>query len=480
MTVYPDATCRFDTANDSTSKEANNYIKCSVTPHLERQLYVKRACHQIVMRTHKRGPLYSDDTITVIRQNWFLILLIIVTLAQLVSPIAELLGLISRTIPYKDPAVFQHGGWYITQGAIPYVDFWDVKPPLIYFLTAVLAIFSGGNMEILHILSWTSSASAVIGISLVTGLIISKLTNDGLASLVAGVTPLVLSQLYIVPRGGVYPQLFSLFFGILSIYTLLNERSFLSGIFSILATGFYYPEGIFVLLVIAIIVRDRDLEHLKYAVLGMMIAGLLILLPFIIWWDLTALFVETVLVSIFTEGSDPISTVMTVLQTLGPAIIVIPFGVVGWAKFDRFTHSEAWWIGLGSSLYTIWILFFGGVFLHIIGWVVFMSLGMGLLVAVISKNHAIIITVCVLLLISTSLLWTLIGPSGLLVKDTHNQSIANSTVEAEKPDMRKIYWGKMTPESCHYRLSKREIRWIEITNAEYSDISCGEWPKFSR
>jgi len=432
------------------------------------------------MRTRKRESLYPEGIIAVVRINWFLILAIIVTLAQLVSPIAELLGLISRTMPYKDPAVFQHGGWYITEGATPYVDFWDVKPPLIYFLTTVLAIFSGGNMEILHMLSWISGASAVVGISLVTGLIISVLTDDGLASLVAGVTPLILSQLFIVPRGGLYPQLLSLFFGMLSIYVLLNGRSFLSGIFSTLALGFYYPEGIYGLLIIAIIIRDRDLEHLKYAVLGMTVTGLLILLPFVIWWDLTALFVETVLVSIFIEGADPISAVMAVLQTLGPAIIVIPFGAIGWAKFDRFVHPEAWWIGLGGGLYTIWILFFGGVFLHIMGWIVFISLGVGLLMNVTSRNHAMIITVCVLILISTSLLWTLIGPSGFLVESTQNQSIADPTVEVERPDMRKIYWEKTTPESCHYRLSKREIQWIKTTNAEFSDISCGEWPKFSK
>lgn len=44
-----------------------------------------------------------------------------------------------------DPAFFQHTGWYILNGGIPYVDVWDVNPPLVFGLTAVLALLSGGD-----------------------------------------------------------------------------------------------------------------------------------------------------------------------------------------------------------------------------------------------------------------------------------------------------------------------------------------------
>lgn len=38
-----------------------------------------------------------------------------------------------------DPAFFQHTEWYILNGGVPYVDVWDVNPPLVFGLTAVLA-----------------------------------------------------------------------------------------------------------------------------------------------------------------------------------------------------------------------------------------------------------------------------------------------------------------------------------------------------
>jgi hypothetical protein len=37
-------------------------------------------------------------------------------------------------IPLDDKEVFRYGGWDISRGGIPYRDFFDHKPPLIYFL----------------------------------------------------------------------------------------------------------------------------------------------------------------------------------------------------------------------------------------------------------------------------------------------------------------------------------------------------------
>ncbi len=37
-------------------------------------------------------------------------------------------------IPLDDKEVFRYGGWVLSKGGVPYRDFFDHKPPLIYFL----------------------------------------------------------------------------------------------------------------------------------------------------------------------------------------------------------------------------------------------------------------------------------------------------------------------------------------------------------
>jgi len=43
----------------------------------------------------------------------------------------------------------------------PYVDFFHVRPALIYAVTTVLAVLSGGNMAALHVLSVLVAVAAV-------------------------------------------------------------------------------------------------------------------------------------------------------------------------------------------------------------------------------------------------------------------------------------------------------------------------------
>ena len=53
----------------------------------------------------------------------------------------------------RDSASFQYADWYVLQQVTPYVDFLHVRPALIYAVTTVLAVLSGGNMAALHVLS---------------------------------------------------------------------------------------------------------------------------------------------------------------------------------------------------------------------------------------------------------------------------------------------------------------------------------------
>jgi hypothetical protein len=47
--------------------------------------------------------------------------------------------------PYRDQGVFLYGGWRMLQGEVPYVHFWDHKPPFIYFINAFGLWLTGGD-----------------------------------------------------------------------------------------------------------------------------------------------------------------------------------------------------------------------------------------------------------------------------------------------------------------------------------------------
>lgn len=50
-----------------------------------------------------------------------------------------------QQLPSWDSGVFMYTGWRVTQGAVPYRDVWDHKPPLIYVIDAVGVLLGGSS-----------------------------------------------------------------------------------------------------------------------------------------------------------------------------------------------------------------------------------------------------------------------------------------------------------------------------------------------
>jgi hypothetical protein len=48
-------------------------------------------------------------------------------------------------VPGVDSGIYLYNGWRLTLGEVPYRDFWDNKPPLIYYLNALGLLLGGGG-----------------------------------------------------------------------------------------------------------------------------------------------------------------------------------------------------------------------------------------------------------------------------------------------------------------------------------------------
>jgi uncharacterized protein YjeT (DUF2065 family) len=56
-------------------------------------------------------------------------------------------------IPLDDKEVFRYGGWVISKGGVPYRDFFDHKPPLIYFLNFFGLLFGNWGLWLIDMAS---------------------------------------------------------------------------------------------------------------------------------------------------------------------------------------------------------------------------------------------------------------------------------------------------------------------------------------
>lgn len=64
--------------------------------------------------------------------------------------------------PFRDSGFFLYSGWRLLEGDTPYMDFWDHKPPLIYFLNTAGLALGGGSVWGVWLIEWLFLSAACL------------------------------------------------------------------------------------------------------------------------------------------------------------------------------------------------------------------------------------------------------------------------------------------------------------------------------
>lgn len=385
----------------------------------------------------------------------------------------------------KDSALFQHGGWYLGQGATLYVDIWDLKPPLIFWLTSVLAVFSFGNMALLHVYGVLAAVAAVVGGIVFVGLTTHRLTDDGFASVAAAASMLVLTSVYTFPYAGIRPKYLAFLCGAAALYFAVEDRHLVSGVAAALATGFWHLAGLLAFLVVGMALQRAGVRAAARTVAGGLAVAALTVLPFALTGTAIPLFVEVVLAPVYgVERYTLLSRSLTTLVELGPGIFLVPVAAIGWVWAVRENWREYWWVAAGGTLYFLQVfLEFQGA-IELVLFFVFVALGVGLLVANLSlPSRRSVLAGCLVFLVVTTMYWNQspVTPVKDEIEHLENEHYVPN-YEALPPDppgsptMQTIYWEKLQPELCHYRLGHKQKYFEMTTGGTLYKTECGQWP----
>jgi hypothetical protein len=417
-----------------------------------------------------------------LERRWWVLLLIIALLAHGLSIARSFLDVdgFSITLDPKPPlnidaAIFQHGGWYITQGAAPYIHIWDIKPPLAMETTALLAIISGGNMYRLHLLSVMLTSMAAVGTVMLLGRLAHHMTNSAWGGLAAGLAMIALPGFHYLPALGFRPRYLMLALGFLSIELIRRRRPFWAGVCSAAATGYFLMGLIFPLSVMLIWARQGRPDDWWRPLSGMLSITALVLLPVLLWGAFTPMLVEALLVPLVMGENLSLSTRLArVLEHVRYVVMLVPFGVIGLIHNARQRSADTIWPLLGGvwfAFQVMWLDF--DSFPDFFGALAYISLGIGLLVSenVAWLRRGVLGLTSALVLISP--IW--LGGFGVLFEpfDPPGQNPrSESESRAGLPNMAYYYWYRVQPESCHYRLSVVEREWLERTGQPLIESEC--------
>ena len=415
--------------------------------------------------------------------NWFGILLGVTT--ALVSLVTAYMFAQNPFYINKDSALFQHAGWWITEGGRLYVDIWDLKPPLIYFVTTLLAVVSFGDMALLHVLSIALTVVVVIGGVSLVGVLTHRLTDDGMASLVAGVTMFILASLYGFPVAGIRPKYFAFLCGVAGLLLAVDDRPFFSGLIGAAAAGFWQLGAPIGLLVVGIGLQRGGPRAAGRAVAGGLTMTALTVLPFVLTGRTVPLFVETVLAPVYgVERYSVVGRLLLVSIEFGYGVAVIPLAIYGWGRGLATDAARYWWVAVGGVIYLgqLFIEFQGAIELVLL--FVFLALGVGIALSqAATPRRRSLIAAGVVVLVVTSAYWQVAAAPPLeagLETAYEEEDVPNYESLPEDPEgwpsMQTIYWEKQQPEFCHYRLGLKQQFFEQQTGGSLYKTSCGQWP----
>ena len=96
-----------------------------------------------------------------------------------------------RDIPIeRDEGSYAYMGQLLLKGEIPYKDFYEMKPPALYYSYAVLSALSGGDISMMHV--WMALFLAIGGMLLFY--LVRRWLDDG-AGLIATLSYMVLAMM---------------------------------------------------------------------------------------------------------------------------------------------------------------------------------------------------------------------------------------------------------------------------------------------
>jgi hypothetical protein len=402
-------------------------------------------------------------------------IVIVLAAALLVSVFAFVGSAITQpspeTIPRVNPdsALFEHGGWMVSYGAVPYVDVWDVKPPLVLQATAMLALIVPDDMMKLHRLSCHVTVLAALGSVLLLGLTINEITDEWIAPSIVCIGVLSYGPFIDLGWLGFSPKIFSLFFGLLALRCSQRGILFLSGI-AATASFLFYQFGI-VFIVIVLLQARRDRHNLKLMACGCVGVLAASLAPIIIHGAIGPMIHQTVISHLVIRESIAFSArfVKILKFTDAVSLACLATGIIGLLVVSL---TEPKWriFLLAVTVFLVQVFFLdldGGA--DLIFLLFFSVIGLGTLALRLSRKMQKILLVAMSIFVVFSL-----AGHRREVSDWPSPTGIEPSVDSRAglPGMTYILLNQYVPPSCHYRLSRLEREWIRRQGGTLGTTEC--------
>ena len=381
--------------------------------------------------------------------------------------------------PTLDSIIFEYVGWYLTVGARLYVDVWELKPPLPFELTALLAVLAGGDPVVLHRLGVGVSILAAVGTAVVAGALVRDLTGDEVAAFAAGAALYVYPAFHWRAAYGFKVKYLVPLFVLAALYGARRDRHVAGGVLAGAAAASWQLAVVAPVLVAAESWRRAGPEGARRTALGAVGVVALSLAPVVAWSAVEAMVAETLLVPLLvTEEGSVLEQVRLVRVLLGGSIPVASLGLVGVVVAAARRPRATWWLPVGVAWFGLMALLVdldGPPDLFPV--LAFLAVGVGLLLGLVGGDQrpaAVLVALTAVLAVTTAGGFGLAGSPLNQPGPVEYQPDREVAPPYDPVERAHLFWTPARPETCRVFLGRTQYREIQLTGAPVAPATCGE------
>lgn len=385
----------------------------------------------------------------------------------------------------RDSVIFEYIGWHLSEGGRLYLDVWEVKPPLAFEVTGLLALLAGENVALYHTLNLLATSGAVVGSAVVAGAVVWELTEDALGAVVGGATVFVLPAFFWRALLGFKSKYFVVVCGLLVVWLVLRDRPLLAGVSGAAVLGFWQLAVVFPVVGLATLLVDGDRAGAGRFVGGGLLGGGLILLPVVAWGALPAMVAEAVLTPLLIADHTPLSDrVRFISRLLGVTIPVVLVGLAAYAGSLAPGRVEREWpLVAATGWFTAVMLFLDFDTLpDLFPWFGMIAVGVGLAVGRGRGSSRRVLAVAVLGMVVLSVVT--MGGFGSGRTSFASAETYDTATELEpdflhnKTERQYLFWNRVEPPTCRLFVGPSQFRVIKLANLSpegepYWEAECG-------
>lgn len=409
-----------------------------------------------------------------VRDYWYVWLVLaglaiqLVTLWRVLQPVGA-----DAYPPLKDSLIFEYIGWYLTEGGRLYIDVWEVKPPLAFEVTAVLALIADGNVPLYHTLALAVTNAAVVGAALVVGLLTFELTEHEAASFTSGLALFALPAFHWRAAYGFKPKYFVVLFGLLAVFLALRERPLLAGVAGAASVGFWQLALVFPGLSLALVTRRGDRRAVGRWFVGSGMLAVAMLAPVVWWGAVDEMVAEVVLTPLLVtnDGGSVAAQVALAARLLGRALPLALLGAFGVLVGVWTDPRRRWWLLAGAAWFALQLLALDlDAYPDLIPGFAFVALGVGL---VLGDRDRAPLAVYGLVLSMVAISVATLGPHAAEapIHLPEPSAVTAPYRGAERPT---LFWRTIPAETCRPFFGATQQRVIELTGGSLGDATCGD------